>query len=210
MGSPTAPPEFKTYSPTMRVDALISDWRASLAPELSAEERERGLYEQAFAAYLEGDYGFGQWCWFECDRLTNALGGSVREVTRVLGPGKYFGFPQRRAVAERVPLEHVHRPRKGEMSTPRTDAVVLAGYQLLCVYEVRAKAGDAKSKALLEIALGETEERRRADPYMKHYETFRDLLNRAAVASSPPAPSSAPAAESPPMAGPPRKRRSGS
>ena len=191
MPGPAPPPEFKSLSPTMRVDLIISDWRATLPIETSPEEQERELYERAFVSYLDGDYGFGLWCWLECDRLTNALGGDLREVTRVLGPNRYFGFSHRRAVAERVPLDRVYRPRKGDMSTPRTDAFVLPAYQMLCVYEARAKAGDAKSKALLEIALGESEERRRADPYMRYYQTFHEILAR------PPAPEAPPEAERP-------------
>jgi hypothetical protein len=178
MAGPAPVPTFKTLSPTMRVDALLSDWRAELPPELSPAERERKLYDAAWAAYLEGDYGFGLWCWHECDRLTIALGGGLREATRLLGPGKYLGFSHRKAIAERVPIELVHRPRKGEMSTPRTEAIVLPHYQVLCVYAVRAEGGDRKAKAQLEIALGELEERRRADPYLSFFETFRQLLGR--------------------------------
>ncbi len=185
MAGLTPPPEFRTISPSMRVDVSVSDWRAALAPELPPDAKEQKLYAQVYEAYLDGDYGFGLWCWHECDRLVNAMAGSVKEVTRVLGPNRYFGFSHRRAVAERVPLERVYRPRKGDMSTPRTDAFVLPLYQLLCVYEVKARAGDARSKALLQIALGESEDRRRADPYMRHYETFRDLLNRSGAQPSP-------------------------
>ena len=191
-------PEFRQISPTMRVDALLSDWRAELLPELSAEEKERRLYERAWSSYLDGDFGFGLWCWLECDRLTNAFKGSVREVTRVLGAGHYLGFSHRRAIAAQVPLDRVYRPRKGDMSTPRTDAFVLPAYQVLCVYAVRAKEGDAKSRALLEIALGELEERRRADPFIPHFETFRRLLERPASGSpSPPPPSSAASPDAP-------------
>ena len=194
MPGPPAPPEFKALSPTMRVDLMISDWRAALPIEMGPEEQERELYERAFSTYLEGDYGFGLWCWQECDRLTNALEGNLREVTRVLGPNRYFGFSHRRAVAERIPLDRVYRPRKGDMSTPRTDAFVLAPYQLLCVYEARAAAGDAKSKALLEIALGESEDRRRADPYMRYYQTFHEILSRPTADAAAPVPEAPPAA----------------
>ena len=131
-------PTFRELSPTMRVDALLSDWRAELLPELSAEEKERRLYERAWSAYQEGDFGFGLWCWFECDRLTNAFKGSVREVTRVLGAGRYLGFSHRSAFSGRIPLERVFRPRKGDMCTPRPDAFLLPSYQVLCVYAVRA------------------------------------------------------------------------
>ncbi len=174
----------------MRVDVLISDWRAGIDPERSEEERERELYGLAWDAYLEGDYGFGLWCWHECDRLTNNLGGNIREVTRVLGPGRYFGFSHRRAVAAAVPVDRIYRPRKGDMSTPRTDAFVLPHYQVLCVYLVRAATGDPKAKAQLEIALLELEERRRADPFLRHFETFRDLLNRTSAAPRPAVPAS--------------------
>jgi hypothetical protein len=162
----------------MRVDLLVSDWKAVLPPELPEEARERQLYEQAWQAYLAGDYGFGLWCWHECDRLTNNLGGNLREVTRILGPGRYFGFSHRRAVAAEVPLERIYRPRKGDMSTPRTDAFVLPHYQVLCVYLAKASLGDAKAKALLEIALGELEDRRRTDPFLRHFESFRAILER--------------------------------
>lgn len=178
MADAPAVPEFREFSATMRVDALLSDWKAEIPPDVGAEERERRLYERPWQAYLAGDFGFGLWCWFECDRLTNAFNGSVREVTRILGPGHYLGFSHRRAIAERVPLERVYRPRKGDMSTPRTDAYVLPNYQLLCVYLVRGRGGDPKAKAQLEIALGELEERRRADPYLRHFETFRTLFER--------------------------------
>jgi hypothetical protein len=171
------PPQ-KEFSPTMRVDVLVSDWKAGLLRELPEEERERRLYEQAWEAYLAGDYGFGLWCWHECDRLTNNLNGNLREVTRVLGPGRYFGFSHRRAVATALPIERIYRPRKGDMSTPRTDAFVLPHYQVLCVYLAHANAGDAKAKALLEIALSELEDRRRADPFLRHFETFRELIGR--------------------------------
>ena len=60
----------------------------------------------------------------------------------------------------------------------RPEAVVLAPYQRLCVYAVKAAAGDPKSKAQLEIAVSELGERRRADPYLTHFETFRKLLER--------------------------------
>jgi hypothetical protein len=200
----------------MRADLLISDWKAAIKPELSQEERERKLYEQAWEAYQEGDYGFGLWCWHECDRLTNNLNGNIREVTRILGPGHYFGFSHRRVVAEAVPVERIYRPRKGDMSTPRTDAFVLPHYQVLCVYLIRASTGDPKAKATLEIALGELEDQRRADPFLKHFETFRDLLARtsanaaapasaAGVATPPPAPTPAP---DPPRRRAPARRRS--
>jgi hypothetical protein len=170
----------------MRVDVLVSDWRAELNPESPAEERERDLYARVWEAYSEGDYGFGLWCWHEVDRLTNSLGGNVREVNRILGPGKYFGFSHRRAVASKVPIDRIYRPRKGDMSTPRTDAFVLPLYQVLTVYLVQANGGDSKAKALLEISLGELEDRRRADPFLRHFETFRTILERAT--SAPPAP----------------------
>ncbi len=199
----------------MRADLLISDWKAAIEPELSQEERERKLYEQAWEAYQDGDYGFGLWCWHECDRLTNNLNGNIREVTRILGPGHYFGFSHRRAVAEAVPVERIYRPRKGDMSTPRTDAFVLPHYQVLCVYLIRASTGDPKAKATLEIALGELEDQRRADPFLKHFETFRDLLartsaNAAAPASAAgavtPAPTPTPAPDPPRRPAPARRR----
>jgi len=93
------------------------------------------------------------------------------------------------------------------MSTPRTDAFVLPHYQVLCVYLVRASTGDPKAKATLEIALGELEDQRRTDPFLKHFETFRDLLAR--TSASAPAASSAAAVASPPAAStddPPRRR----
>jgi hypothetical protein len=178
----------------MRVDLLVSDWKAALPPELPEEERERRLYGQAWETYQEGDHGFGLWCWHECDRLTNNLDGNVREVTRILGAGRYFGFSHRKVVALGVPIERIYRPRKGDMSTPRPDAFVLPHYQVLCVYFAQASAGDGKAKALLEIALGELEDRRRADPFLPHFETFRDLWQRtsAAVAAPPPVPPVAP------------------
>lgn len=179
-------PPFKTFASSMRVDALLGDWRAALPAELTPEERETQLYAQAWAEYLGGDYGFGLWCWHETDRLTNSLGGSVKEVTRVLGPGRYFGFSHRRAVAEKLPLDRIHRPRKGEMSTPRPEAIVIANYQLLCAYLVHAKLGDPRAKAQYEIALLDLEDRRRTDPYLKFFETFRDLLERSE--KTPPSP----------------------
>jgi hypothetical protein len=186
MSAVTPVPGFKAFSPSMRVDAFLGDWRANLPVELSAEEREAQLYGEAWKEYLTGDYGFGLWCWHETDRLTNSFGGSLKEVTRVLGPGRFFGFSHRRAVAEKVPLEQIHRPRKGEMSTPRPEAIVLANYQLLCTYLVHAKMGDTKAKALYEIALLDLEDRRRADPYLKFFETFRDLLERSEKAPTAP------------------------
>jgi hypothetical protein len=187
----------KEFSPSMRVDVLVADWRAGLDPALSEEEKERRLYGLAWDAYLEGDYGFGLWCWHECDRLTNNLGGNVREVTRVLGPGRYFGFSHRKAVAAAVPVDRIYRPRKGDMSTPRTDAFVLPHYQVLCVYLLRASSGDPKAKAQLEIALLELEERRRTDPFLRHFETFRDLLNRTSSHPSSPGAAVAPAVPAP-------------
>ena len=183
----------------MRVDLLVSDWKAVANPELPEEERERELYGRAWDAYQAGDYGFGLWCWQECDRLTINLGGNIREVTRILGPGRYFGFSHRKAVAEAVPVDRVYRPRKGDMSTPRPDAFVLPRYQVLCVYLVRAATGDPKAKATLEIALGELEEQRRADPFLRHFETFRDLLART---TAPPAPDASPPPPSAPSAPP--------
>ena len=170
-------PQFQSFSPNMRVDALLSDWKAALSPEKSAEEKERLLYDQAWAEYIAGDYGFGLWCWHECDRLNNATG-SLKEVTRILGHGHYLGYSHRRAIAERVPVERIYRPRKGDMSTPRPEAIVVAFYQLLCVYAVRAAQGDKAANAQLSIALGELEDRRRADPFIRYFETFRDLLAR--------------------------------
>jgi hypothetical protein len=194
VAAPTGVPAEKEFSPSMRVDVLVADWRAGLDPALDDEEKERALYGRAWDAYLEGDYGFGLWCWHECDRLTNNLNGNIREVTRILGPGRFFGFSHRRAVAESVPVERIYRPRKGDMSTPRTDAFVLPHYQVLCVYLVRAAGGDPKAKAQLEIALLELEERRRADPFLRHFETFRDLFRRTtAVGSTPPAAATPPA-----------------
>ena len=81
MAEPVAVPEFRVFSPTKRVDVLLADWKAELAPDRSAEELERELYKRALSEYLQGDFGFGLWCWFECDRLTNAFGGRVAEVT---------------------------------------------------------------------------------------------------------------------------------
>ncbi|MGA7476875.1 MAG: hypothetical protein WBW47_06625 [Thermoplasmata archaeon] len=206
-------PLLKEFSPSMRVDLLVSDWKAAIVPELPQEERERRLYAQAWEAYQEGDYGFGLWCWHECDRLTNNLNGNIREVTRILGPGRYFGFSHRRVVAEAVPVERIYRPRKGDMSTPRTDAFVLPHYQVLCVYLIRASTGDPKAKATLEIALGELEDQRRADPFLRHFETFRDLLARTSASPAPPspvptAPSPAPTsrAKSPERRAPARRR----
>jgi hypothetical protein len=178
-GAPDVP-AMKEFSPSMRVDLLISDWKAALDPELPQEERERQLYGKAWEAYRDGDFGFGLWCWHECDRLTNALNHNLKDVTRVLGPGHYFGFSHRRTVASLVPVERIYRPRKGDMSTPRPDAFVLPHYQVLCVYLVRAATGDPKSKAQLEIALGELEDRRRTDPFLRYFETFRELLTRTA------------------------------
>ncbi|MCI4350693.1 MAG: hypothetical protein L3K15_04190 [Thermoplasmata archaeon] len=183
---PPAVPAQKMFSPSMRVAALLADWRAEIPPEIAQEAREQQLYGRAWEAYLEGDYGFGLWCWLEIDRLTNAFNGSVRDVTRVVGPGRYLGFSHRRAIAEALPLEKVYRPRKGDMSTPRPEAFVLPHYQLLCVYAVRAKDGDAKAKAQYAIALGELEERRRADPFLRHFETFAKLLDRATAKAAAP------------------------
>jgi hypothetical protein len=194
-------PSMKEFSPSMRTDLLIADWRAALLPELSVEEKERRLYGAAWQAYIDGDYGFGLWCWHECDRLSNNLNGNIREVTRILGPGHYFGFSHRRSVASAVPIERIYRPRKGDMSTPRPDAYVLAHYQVLCVYLVKADAGDPKAKALLEISLGELEDLRRNDPFLKHFETFRDLLARTrGTEATPSAPEGAPSSSSRPRA----------
>lgn len=197
----------REFSPTMRVDVLLSDWRAELPAEAPVEERERALYERAWEAYREGDFGFGLWCWHEVDRLTNNLNGNVREVTRILGPGRYFGFSHRLAVARAVPIERIYRPRKGDMSTPRTDAFVLPLYQVLCVYLTRADAGDTKAKALLDIAVGELEDRRRADAFLKHFDTFRMLLER--TKSGPAAPAVTPAAAPTPSAPEPPAPRPG-
>jgi hypothetical protein len=206
MAAPAGVPPMKEFSPSMRTDLMVADWRAALPPELSVEEKERRLYGAAWDAYIEGDYGFGLWLWHECDRLTNNLNGNIREVTRILGPGRYFGFSHRRAVATAVPIERIYRPRKGDMSTPRTDAFVLPHYQVLCVYLVKAESGDAKAKALLEISLGELEDLRRNDAFLKHFETFRDLVNRTKNATPvgpvPPAP-----AAPPPAANPSKERR---
>jgi hypothetical protein len=204
MAAPPGVPVMREFSPSMRTDLMIADWRAALSPELSVEEKERQLYGSAWEAYLEGDYGFALWLWHECDRLTNNLNGNVREVTRILGPGRYFGFSHRRAVATAVPIERIYRPRKGDMSTPRTDAYVLPHYQVLCVYLVKAEAGDTKAKALLEISLGELEDLRRNDAFLKHFETFRDLVNRTKAAGMVPAP---PSAAPPPDAPAPKPRR---
>ncbi|HEV2166109.1 MAG TPA: hypothetical protein VGS23_03905 [Thermoplasmata archaeon] len=185
MAEPVAVPEFRAFSPTNRVDVLLADWKAELAPERTPQELEREVYGRALSEYLDGDYAFGLWCWFECDRLTNAFGGKVAEVTRLVGEGHYLGFSHRKAICERVPLDRVYQPRKGDMTTPRPEAVVLAPYQRLCVYAVRAAGGESKSKAQLEIALSELGERRRADPYLTHFETFRKLLERSQRAKAP-------------------------
>ncbi len=86
MSAVTPVPPFKSFSPSMRVDAFLGDWRANLPVELTAEEREAQLYGEAWKEYLTGDYGFGLWCWHETDRLTNSFGGSVKEVTRCSDP----------------------------------------------------------------------------------------------------------------------------
>jgi len=187
-------PERKEFSPSMRVDLMVSDWRAALPPEASVEEKERRLYGAAWEAYRDGDFGFGLWCWHECDRLSNNLNGNIREVTRILGPGRFFGFSHRKAIASALPIERIYRPRKGDMSTPRPDAYVLPHYQVLCVYLAKAEEGDPKAKALLEISLGELEDLRRTDAFLKHFETFRDLWNRTKNAvPAPPAVTSLPA-----------------
>jgi hypothetical protein len=192
----------------MRVDVLIADWKAALSAEVPEEARERRLYGQAWDAYQEGDHGFGLWCWHECDRLTNNFGGNVREVTRVLGSGRYLGFSHRKVLALEVPIERIYRPRKGDMSTPRPDAFVLPHYQVLCVYFAQASAGDPKANALLQIALGELEDRRRADPFLRHFETFRDLWQRTGAGAA-----ASTAAEAVPDEGPglwrPRRRLTG-
>jgi hypothetical protein len=198
----------KEFSPSMRTDLMVADWRAALPDELSVEEKERRLYGAVWDAYMEGDYGFGLWLWHECDRLTNNLNGNVREVTRILGPGHYFGFSHRRAIAGAVPIERIYRPRKGDMSTPRTDAFVLPHYQVLCVYLVKAEAGDTKAKALLEISLGELEDLRRNDAFLKHFETFRDLVHRTkAAGEAPPSPPTVPLAAPASAPSAPRARR---
>jgi len=51
----------KEFSPSMRTDLMVADWRAALPPELSVEEKERQLYGAVWDAYIEGDYGFGLW-----------------------------------------------------------------------------------------------------------------------------------------------------
>ncbi len=206
MPGPTDVPAQKEFSASMRVDAIVSDWRAGLDPAHPEEENERELYGRAWEAYRDGDFGFGLWCWHECDRLTNNLGGNIREVTRILGPGRYFGFSHRKAVAEAVPVDRIYRPRKGDMSTPRPDAFVLPHYQVLCVYLVKAASGDPKAKAQLEIALLELEERRRADPFLRHFETFRELFAR--TSSAPGAPSPVPSEAPPAPAGEPTARAS--
>ncbi|MCI4364139.1 MAG: hypothetical protein L3K13_07585 [Thermoplasmata archaeon] len=175
---PVPPPVQRSFSSSMRVDAVVSDWRAELAPETSREAQERELYGKAWEAYLEGDYGFGLWCWLEVDRLILALGGSLREANRVLGPGRYLGFSHRKAIAAALPVEKIYRPRKGDMSTPRPDAILLPTYQALAVYAVRAQQGAPRDKAQYEIALGEYAERRRADPYGRYFESFRTLLEK--------------------------------
>ncbi len=192
----------KEFSPSMRTDLMIADFRAALPPELSVEEKERQLYGSAWEAYMEGDYGFALWLWHECDRLTNNLNGNVREVTRILGPGRYFGFSHRKAIASAVPIERIYRPRKGDMSTPRTDAFVLPHYQVLCVYLVKAESGDTKAKALLEISLGELEDLRRNDAFLKHFETFRDLMIRTKNAPAAPTPAAPPLVSVPPRVPP--------
>jgi hypothetical protein len=195
MPAGTDVPERKEFSPSMRVDLMVSDWRAALPPESSVEEKERDLYGAVWEAYQEGDFGFGLWCWHECDRLSNNLNGNIREVTRILGPGRYFGFSHRKALASAVPIEKIYRPRKGDMSTPRPDAYVLPHYQVLCVYFAKAETGDPKARALLEISLGELEDLRRNDAFLKHFEMFRDLWNRTKnpPPAAPTAPVSAPA-----------------
>jgi len=208
MPAPEEPPTFREFSPTMRVDVLVSDWRAEIPPESPVEERERALYDRAWETYRDGDYGFGLWCWHEVDRLTNSLGGNLREVNRILGPGRYLGFSHRRAIALKVPIERIYRPRKGDMSTPRTDAYVLPLYQVLTVYLVQAAAGNAKAKALLEISLGELEDRRRADPFLRHFETFRSILERtSATTTSAPTAAAAPSAPAAADSRPPTPRR---
>ncbi|MHB1435688.1 MAG: hypothetical protein ACYCPN_06860 [Thermoplasmata archaeon] len=210
MAGPSTPPPFREISPTMRVDVFLDDWRSEIPPEAPAEARERRLYDRAWAAYQEGDYGFGLWCWKECDRLTVALGGRLAEVNRVLGPGRYFGFAHRRAVAERVPLDRLYRPRRGDMSTPRTDAFVLPHYQVLCVYLVQAAAGDPKVSAQLAIALGELEDQRRADPMLRQFETFRELLARSATSAPSPPSSASPTGRGTPASEPPTRPGSAS
>jgi hypothetical protein len=201
-------PLMKEFSPTMRVDVLVSDWKAGLDPLMPEAEREHELYGKAWEAYQDGAYGFGLWCWHECDRLTNNLSGNIREVTRVLGPGRYFGFSHRKTIAKAVPIERIYRPRKGDMSTPRTDAFVLPHYQVLCVYLAHADAGDRKARALLEIALGELEDRRRADLFLRHFETFRDLLARtSALPPTSPKSSTTEAAAAPPEPSVPKGRK---
>jgi len=72
---------------------------------------------------------------------------------------------------------------------------------------VKAATGDPKAKAQLDIALLELEDRRRADPFLRHFETFRDLLQRT---SSTPATESAPPTSAPASTAaeaPPRSRR---
>ncbi len=191
----------------MRVDLLVSDWKAALPPEAAEEDRERELYGRAWEAYQEGDHGFALWCWHECDRLSNNLAGNVREVTRIVGAGRYFGFSHRRAIALEVPVDRIYRPRKGDMSTPRPDAFVLPHYQVLCVYFAQAESGDPKAKALLTIALGELEDRRRADPFLRHFETFRDLWQRTTATTARPPPIDAAAPTPAARAAPARKRR---
>ncbi|MEM0129513.1 MAG: hypothetical protein QXG65_05075 [Thermoplasmata archaeon] len=208
MGAAEDPPPFRTISPTQRVDLLVSDWHAELDPALDAATKVCTVYGRAWEAYREGDYGFGLWCWRECDRLTLALPGGIRDVRRLLGPGRYFGFPHRRAVAERVPFDRVYRPRKGDMSTPRPDAFVLPHYQVLCLHALRARGGDPQARAQYAIALGELEEMRRADPYLRFFETFRDLLERSGGATAAaPAPPAGPSEAAPHSAQPPRPGR---
>jgi hypothetical protein len=44
MPEPGEVPKFKLFSPTMRVDVLVSDWRSELDPALPQEAKETALY----------------------------------------------------------------------------------------------------------------------------------------------------------------------
>lgn len=194
MAVPSAP-SFVQFTSSDRIEVTISDWRLELTPGLPVEEKERQIYGKAWEAYLAGDFGFGLWCWRECDRLLNGLNGNLRELGRVLGPGHYFGFSHRRAVALAVPLDRIDRTRKHDNLRPPPDAIVLAHYQLLCVYAARAKGGDPIAKAEYTIAVSDLENRRRADPYLRYFESFRNLLERP---EAPPTGASTPASAATP------------
>ena len=197
----------REFSPTMRVDVLVSDWRAS-SPPISRRNAGARSVRQGVGSLPGGR--------LRVRSVVLARGrppheqpwvGTSGRSTRILGPGKYFGFSHRKWSPPGPDRTDLPTPQGGHEHAPyrRVRPPALSGADRLPrPSERRGREGEGVARDLPRRA----RDRRRADPFLRHFETFRTILERA---TAPPGPAAAPARprRPGPPSRPPRKKDGG-